>query len=453
MGTTTMCAKPTSSSAPPTRSQGRAGMSNRWIAAVLALHGLSLGCAGGDGAQRREAVEWQGTVSTEGALSTVRTDSGSEWKAAELVETASIGTLEGEDAYVFSQVTSVAATEDRIFVLDAPMATVRVYDVDGRHLRDIGRLGDGPGEFRRPWALAIVDRERLLVRDRAQGRVHELSLNGELLGDFRVDGAARTVFTDDGVVYVHNWLPFQDGEPRRLGMLSYGPDGPGTPIPIPESPAEPEYVPVDRQFLELGAGAAAQQGLTFNVNEVPFAPQPLWWLASDASMVTGYPDTYRFERLALDGTVLRVEKSWQPVTVHPDEADWYRGRLLMFWRALIPEFIWQAADVPDHKRAYMALVPDRDGRVWVIREMAGERIADCDEEPEDMNGYVERPCWRQAYVLEGFGTDGRYLGQVGLPDGLRFSVQPYIRGDQVVAVFEDEAGAIMVKHFRLEVSE
>ena len=421
--------------------------------AVLALQSLSLACVGADDAPGRDAVEWHGTVSTEGAVTTVRTDSGSVWKAAELVETASIGMIVGEDAYVFSQVTSVSATADRIYVLDGPMATVRVYDVDGRHLRDIGRPGDGPGEFRRPWALAIVDGERLLVRDRAQGRVHELSLDGELLGDFRVGGAARTVFADDGVVYVHNWLPSQDGETRRLGMLSYGPDGPGAPIPIPQSTAEPEYVPVDGRFLELGAGTAAQQGLTFNVNEVPFTPQPLWWLASDASMVTGYPDTYRFERLAPDGTVLRVEKNWQPVTVHPDEADWYRSRLLMFWRALIPEFIWQAADVPDHKRAYMALVPDRDGRTWVIREVAGEEIADCDEEPEDMNGYVERPCWRQPYVLEGFAPDGRYLGQVALPDGLRFSVQPYIRGNQVVAVFEDEAGAIMVKHLRLEVSE
>ncbi len=428
-----------------------AAMSRFAVAVVAALLCMQLACADVDDAG--SPARWKGSEATEGNVTTVRTDSGSVWSRAELVETTSIGTLEGDDPYVFSQIRSVAATDDRIYVLDTLRMTVRVFDADGAHVMDIGREGDGPGEFRRPWTLGIVDGERLFVRDRAQGRVHELSLSGELLGDFRATGAARTTFTDDGDVYVHGWMPVPEGEERRLGMLAHGRDGPGEPVPIPSPPLEPEYVPVDRRLMELAVATAAQQGITINVNEIPFLPYPLWTLANDASMISGYPDTYAFEREYRDGTVMRIEKNWQPVPVDADEARWYRDRLMAFWRELIPEFVWQAADVPGHKRAYLALFPDHDGRVWVVREVAGERLAGCDEDPADLGAYFERPCWRQPYVMEAFSPDGRYLGSVELPDGLRLDVPPEIRDDIVVAVFEDEAGAIMVKRFRLEVRD
>ena len=212
-------------------------------------------------------------------------------------------------------------------------------------------------------------------------------------------------------------------------------------------------MPVDRRMMEVGAGAAATQGLSINVNEVPFAAGPMWWLASDGTVVSGLPDSYRFEMRHPDGTVTVVEREWQPVAVNPDEARWYRARLTFFWRGLIPEFIWTGAEIPDEKRPYLELMPDESGRVWTLREIEGQRLADCDPDPAEFAGFIERPCWSQPYVMEAFGADGRFLGQVSLPDGMRRDVHPYIRDDLVVAVFEDDAGTITVKRFRLIVEE
>ncbi|MBT8397722.1 MAG: hypothetical protein HKO65_05825 [Gemmatimonadetes bacterium] len=66
-----------------------------------------------------------------------------------------------------------------VAVLDALAPTIRLYDSYGRHLRDIGRFGDGPGEFRNPTDLAAkVD--TLVVLDEA-GRLTWFDKGGQAL--------------------------------------------------------------------------------------------------------------------------------------------------------------------------------------------------------------------------------------------------------------------------------
>ena len=73
-----------------------------------------------------------------------------------------------------------------------------------------------------------------------------------------------------------------------------------------------------------------------------------------------------------------------------------------------------------------------------------------DEPAEDPRLARERPCWRAAAIFDVFGRDGRYLGQVEPPAELRPAPSnPFVRGDRLYAVIEDEAGTIMVKRYRL----
>ncbi len=62
----------------------------------------------------------------------------------------------------------------------------------------------------------------------------------------------------------------------------------------------------------------------------------------------------------------------------------------------------------------------------------------------------EAPCWRPSTLIDAFDGEGRFLGPVEAPDGLRaFPAHLQVRGDRVVSVVEDEAGTIMVKRYRL----
>ncbi len=53
----------------------------------------------------------------------------------------------------------------RIYVLDSAEARVLVFDSVGRQLFVLGRKGDGPGEFRNPWAMTLEGRTHLVVLD------------------------------------------------------------------------------------------------------------------------------------------------------------------------------------------------------------------------------------------------------------------------------------------------
>ncbi len=398
---------------------------------------------------------WVGTTTTDGDVTTVVNESGSVWGNVELVEETSIGTLDGDDPYVFAQVGALAADETRIYVLDRAEAIVRVYDLNGRHLFDVGRPGDGPGEFRRPWVLGLSNEPRLIVRDLGQSRIHEFSpATGELLDDWHAPGGAPTTVTDDGLAYVYGRLPDGPDDELRFAMIGHGPDGPtGEVVRLPLNFADQPFVAVDRRMLEVAAMEARAQGLSFNVHLIPFAAQQAWALGRDGTLFVGAGETYELDARGLDGSELRVVRTIEPVPVEADEARWLRSRLTDFWRQLVPEFTWSGTEIPATKRAYISVVPDQSGRVWVVRELAGERLDGCEPDPDEFDGYLTNPCWRQPHALEAFGADGRFLGAVELPAGVRVDIAPYIRDDLMVALAEDGAGTIMVKRYRLVLSD
>ena len=421
----------------------------RATAALFVAILITAGCAN-DPELSTGAADWDGSISTDGSTTTVVNRSGSLWGDVELVEESSIGTLDGGDAYVFSQVRAVTATDDRIFVLDGLEGIVRVYDMAGTHLFDIGREGDGPGEFRRPWAIGISRQPRVLVRDLAQSRMHVFSLDGELLEDWRAAGGGPTTIADEGFAYIYNRLPAEtDGAPLQFAMFPTGPEGQGEPILLPTFQSQRALVQMNRRFIEVGMMEAINQGLRFSVADVPFAPNPQWAVASDGTLVWGDSDTYRFDIERLDGSAVHVERPADVVAVVGAEAEWYRDRLVRFWREVMPEFVWGENVIPATKRAFMMLTPDGDRRVWVLRELAGERLTDCDPDPDDFSSFITRPCWRQPFALDGFGDDGRFLGRIDLPEGTRVDVPPFFRGDMMIGVVEDDAGAIMVKRYRI----
>ncbi len=89
-----------------------------------------------------DASTWQGTITTDGAVTTVRTTGGSVWGGmATLVEEASIGVEIGADEYMLGDPWRIWATDDRIYVADAQIPIVRAYDYQGRFLHEVGREG------------------------------------------------------------------------------------------------------------------------------------------------------------------------------------------------------------------------------------------------------------------------------------------------------------------------
>lgn len=100
-----------------------------------------------------------------------------------LEEVQRFGSLAG-DGSALSSVRAVELTDSTLLILESSPARVAVFDLDGRWLRDIGRAGEGPGEFRRPSALGVLD-GKVWVGSSNGGRLEVLTMQGRSVSSHR----------------------------------------------------------------------------------------------------------------------------------------------------------------------------------------------------------------------------------------------------------------------------
>ena len=64
-------------------------------------------------------------------------------------------------------------------------ARIVKFTRDGKYVKEWGRLGSAPGEFRTPHALALDSRGRLFVADRGNHRIQIFDQDGKFLGEWK----------------------------------------------------------------------------------------------------------------------------------------------------------------------------------------------------------------------------------------------------------------------------
>ncbi len=405
------------------------------------------------GSSLPESQEWRGERSVSGTVTTVRTLSGSVWPGpARLVEEASVGHPEGNEKYLLANVADLYLDGGRIYVLDQGVPVLRVYDRQGSHLFDAGRSGDGPGEFRSPRSVAVHPRDgRIFVRDGRGGRINVYAPDGSFLERWPMSSNFSTstplTMTYDGRLFTYTVLNLgADVTEWEGGYISCGPQG------APSDTIREPALDFDPRPWQIVGRSGSENDQNVTVNNVPFSPTEVYALASDGSVLAGVTDRYRIEVHHLDGSRTVIEKaSWEPVRVLPEEKDWIERAATASMRRDYPGWAWNGNPIPDSKPAYSLLIADRSGRVWVVRPGPGVHIEGCDEQLEDPSAYWRNPCWRDSNSLEVFELTGRYLGEVTLPEGIRFSPRPKFEGDHLVAYVEDATGNPYVRLYRLEI--
>ncbi|HJS72998.1 MAG TPA: peptidyl-alpha-hydroxyglycine alpha-amidating lyase family protein, partial [Vicinamibacteria bacterium] len=107
----------------------------------------------------------------------------------------------------------ITAPNGDIFVSDGhsgqndtvpPGATGRImkFTKDGKFVKEWGKVGSGPGEFRTPHALAFDSKGRLFVADRGNHRIQIFDQEGKLLDTYYQFGRVSGLFIDkDDTLY------------------------------------------------------------------------------------------------------------------------------------------------------------------------------------------------------------------------------------------------------------
>jgi hypothetical protein len=90
------------------------------------------------------------------------------------------GEVKGPPEYLFGSISSVVlAPYGRVVVGDRTNLTVRIFDAGGQFLRELGRAGEGPGEFRDVAGVWLTSQETVNVLDLRLRRITRFSIDGD----------------------------------------------------------------------------------------------------------------------------------------------------------------------------------------------------------------------------------------------------------------------------------
>lgn len=368
-----------------------------------------------------------GATPTESPSST-----GAPWDGAAVVEELSIGVDTGAEEYMFGSIEDMDVGSDgSIFVRQSQPVLIRQYDAGGTFVRDIGREGQGPGEYQYP-ELEVLGDGRLAVLDLFSNRLSLFGPGGEYQSGVSLGGrpaGPSSLYVDrDDNVYVRAPGEFtgQEAEfPYELRKYSLEGDL------------------LDSRPAPLSHTEGADFTLAYERFQ-PFTVATQWTWSPLAYMVVGRNDRYDIELRGDSGTV-HLSREVEPAAVNDDEmAEWqaFRQRYIDLNSAAGNEV--DGGTIPRQKPFFRQLHAAADGRIWVWRYVTAVKRDDIEPIPAQ----PERPLltWREPSTYDVFEPDGTFLGTVVLPS--EFTPRVF-RGEQVWGVRMDENGVEQVVRLRV----
>lgn len=260
-------------------------------------------------------------------VATVEANGDGIWRDARLVEELRIGRLDGPEEYLFGSITHMAVRDDgSIYVVDGQGPRLRLYSPDGRYLRDIGRTGEGPGEYRSIMGIGITPDGLLAVYDVRLRRISLFDRNGDYMRSVAtqsgswIGGAFRIDTAGNFIVFTPRYATRTDaqgrtviiegaGSTRSMYLVHSAAGAVVDSLAIPESTTErkPSFVV-----------------MTNEGNLQPFVDELTFALSPHGYLVSGHTSEYAIARLDRDARpVSRFVRDYEPVRLNREErAQW-----------------------------------------------------------------------------------------------------------------------------------
>ena len=389
---------------------------------VARVHGLCLLSAGMIACSRAEntKTDLKMSVDTIGDATVSHTLEGSVWRgAARLEPELTIGLLGDSDKYAFGDVVEiVAAASGDFFVFDRQVPALRHFDHQGRLVKTLGSVGDGPGEYRAIVGMAVRADGTLLAHDPQSRRINLYDREGNPSGRWLVNSglfASQSLLIDSiGDSYVKILT-----DPRQ-------PDG-SMPWPWPVGLLRLDSV--GRLIDTLRPPTIAGEP---TVSKGPLGPQKVWTITPYETVV-GVNDKYEFEIRHTNGRKTLVVRESEQVSLLG--AEWSAFEAARHAREAARKAPTHAV-TPKRKPFFREFSIGTDGRVWVRKYMqSAPQTVDVNETDDPLNAFLE------PVAYDVFERDGKYLGELKLPSNAKllwigsttvFCVRTGAQGEQQV---------------------
>ncbi len=329
-----------------------------------------------------------------------------------------LGELDGSPPETFSRLADVGLLGDGgVVVADGASGTLRIFGPDGTFEREMGREGQGPGEFAFLGSLHVLAGDTLLVYDPVAYRLTTFSRSGELLGTLQMEtgGGAPEAYLGRSTSGAH-LVALIRPEPRDASRVT------ADVIEVRR------YAPDGGSWVSLGVFPGMRRARS----PVPLSPHFVGAVLGDTVFVTDglLPSLTRFS--TFDSSSVAVEAG--PVELLPGEA-WERLAGAVDDDAL-RERLGATRDGPtwDSIPRFSDLLPSRGGTLW-LKEYDSAR---------DSHWVLrQRTGGRWTVVSPG----GRRIASVAMPDDFRLTA---VGADRVAGISKDSLGLEHVRVYRVE---
>jgi hypothetical protein len=286
-----------------------------------------------------------------------------------------------------------------VFILDVGDTCIRQFDAHGKFVHQIGRKGQGPGEYDMPISFDIGAADEIFVFDGPSLRVTRFDKDGKPLNNFRVEKFCTQIRIDGrGRLYLGEISSSETAGlssefkevVQKLTILRTDQDGRN---PLRIGP----FIGMKLMVKAQGQGAISTGSR--------FSPMTGWGVAPDGRILAGYNEKYEISVYDPDGKILfRFGREYKPLKIKSSR----RGaKGPDSFPAFSPDFFFDDA-----------------GNAW-FRLFKNEDDKD--------------------YLYDVFSPEGIYLRQIVAP----FRIYQ-IRNGKAYAIVETDEGFKTLRCFRLE---
>ncbi len=414
---------------------------HRFSWATLLL--LSWGCGGSDGGSDAPAM----TVRDSAGIRIVETSApawseGDGWQVEAVPELELGGATAPPQEHLAMAGDPRSFPDGRVVVGDRrPPGRVAVFSPQGDLLHEVGRPGEGPGEIVSPGSWLPLGNDTLLVLDLGAGRLSYFGRDGDFLRLTTLDDPATLPGPELLGRIASGELTVRMGRPRVLGPGEITRDEAGFALVDPETGTH--RILHEIEGSERASRTVETDGGRFMlIQPRPFGPHFSW--AFDGSRFfagTGVPWEVRVmeaEGGPMDGGgAARPSELWrlleplEPLSRTRLQAE--RDSLEAYEVGEVASFAQSALDIldefsaPESVPAFSSLHADALGYLWV-----GE--------------YRVLPEQRFPERYRVFDPEGRFMGEVTLPEPLKISE---IGEDYILGSAQDPLDAWVIRRFRL----
>ncbi len=310
----------------------------------------------------------------------------------------------------------VADAHGNVYVMQREPVVIKVFGPDGQWLRNIGREGDGPGEFRD--GMLGINGDTLIIQDPNNQRLTTFLTDGTFLGTAQ----SQCCWFSSSFPVLDNGLAMIMGPPpagvEHVQGAYYLTRMDGT---IVDTILRPEENRAREENFWI-VTRKSKNGTSSMWTDIPGRPQDVERWRSDGRHVVGNTADYRLAIVDGFSDTLRIFTATAP-RLHLTDAE--RDSIFEHaiedqseeWRESVRE-IADLGQIPGDRPLWSRLATDREHRIWVGLPGPGADVASLDVfSPEGvLLGRVPAP---HANILEGFWTDDHvYLRDdtdLGLP--------------------------------------